>query len=80
MKGLKTNEAVGKDGIPYEVNKFASEGLLTMSIFFSGCMFTGKLLSTLMHAVIIPLLKCKSKNPTDVNNYKPIAIAQLYEG
>ena len=28
-----------------------------------------------MHVVIIPLLKCKSKGPADVNNYRPIAIA-----
>ena len=28
-----------------------------------------------MHVVIIPLLKCKSKDPADVNNYRPIAIA-----
>ena len=27
-----------------------------------------------MHVVIIPLLKCKSKDPADVNNYMPIAI------
>ena len=25
-----------------------------------------------MHVVIIPLLKCKSKDPADVNNYRPI--------
>ena len=25
--------------------------------------------------MIIPLLKCKSKDPADVNNYRPIAIA-----
>ena len=45
-----------------------------MSIFLYGCMLTGKLQSTLMHVVIIPLLKCKSKDPADVNNYRPIAI------
>ena len=28
-----------------------------------------------MHAVIIPLLKCKSKDPADTNNYRPIVIA-----
>ena len=28
-----------------------------------------------MHVVIIPLLKCKSKDSADVNNYRPIAIA-----
>ena len=38
-------------------------------------MFTGKLPSALMHVVIIPLLKCKSKDPADVINYSPIAIA-----
>ena len=59
-----------------EVYKFASERQLTiMSIFLSGCMLSGKLPSTLMHVVIIPLLKCKSKDPPDDNNYRPIAIA-----
>ena len=38
-------------------------------------MLTGQLPSTIMHVVIILLLKCKSKNPADVNNYRPIAIA-----
>ena len=76
MRGLKSKKAVGNDGIPSEVYKFASERLLTiMSIFFSGCVLSGKLLSTLMHVVIIPRLKCKSKDPADVNNYRPIAIA-----
>ena len=74
--GLKSKKAVGNDRIPSEVYKFASGRLLTfMSIFLSGCMLPGKLPSTLMHVVIIPLLKCKSKDPADVNNYRPIAIA-----
>ena len=42
-----------------------------MSIFLAGCMLTGKLLRTLLHVVIIPLLK----DQTDVNNYRSIAIA-----
>ena len=75
VRGLKSKKAVGNDGIPSEDYKFASERLLTiMSIFLSGCMLFGKLQSTLMHVVIIPLLKCKSNNPADVNNYRPIAI------
>ena len=37
VKELKNNKAVGNDGIPSEVYKFASELLLTMmSIFHSG--------------------------------------------
>ena len=56
--------------------KFASERQLAiMSIFLSGCMLSGKLPRTLMHVVIIPLPKCKSKDPADANNYRPIAIA-----
>ena len=41
VTGLKNNKAVGNDGIPSEVYKFASERRLTMmSIFLSGCMLT----------------------------------------
>ena len=62
VKGLKNNKAVGNDGIPSEVYKFASEWLLTiMSIFLSGCVLTGKLPNSLIQVVIILLLKCKSK-------------------
>ena len=76
VRGLKNKNAVGNDGIPSEVYKFVSERLLTiMSVFLSGCMLTGKLPSTLMHVVIVPLLKCKYKDPADVKNYRPIAIA-----
>ena len=49
-----------------------------MSIFLSVCKVTGKLQSTFMHGVIIPLLKCKSKDPSGVNNYRPIAIATAF--
>ena len=43
VRGLKNNKAVGNDGIPSDVYKFASERLLTMmTIFLSGCMLTGK--------------------------------------
>ena len=57
VRGLKNKNAVGNDGIPSEVYKFASEPLLTMSIFLSCCMLTGMLPNSLMHVVIIPLLK-----------------------
>ena len=56
VKKLKNKKAVANNGIPSEFYMFASERLLTMmSIFLSGCVLTGKLPSTLMHVVIIPL-------------------------
>ena len=61
VRGLKSKKAVGNGGIPSEVYKFASERLLTIvSIFLPRCLLSGKLASTHMHVVIIPLLKCKS--------------------
>ena len=79
--GLKNKKAVGNHGSISEVYKFASERLLTMmSIFLFGCVLTGKLPSTLKHVVIIPLLKSKSKDPVDVNNYRPIVIATVLQG
>ena len=79
MKGLKNNKAVGNDGIQSEVYKFASERLLTImySIFLSGCRLIGNLPSTLMHVVIIPLLKCKSKDSSDVTITGQLQLPQL---
>ena len=59
VRGLKNKMALGNDGIPSEVYKFAYERLLTtMSIFLCGCMLTSKLPSTLMHVVIIGTCVC----------------------
>ena len=44
VRGLKSKKAVGNDGIPSEVYKFASERLLTiLSRFLSGCMLSSQL-------------------------------------
>ena len=76
VKGIKNNKAVGNDGIPAEVYKYASNKLLVvLSILLSACLIRGELPQNLMHVVIIPLLKCKSKDPSAVDNYRPIAIA-----
>ena len=60
-------------------SKFTSERQLTMmSIFLLGCMLTVKPpSSSLMHVVIIPLLKCKSKDPADVATTGQLQLPQL---
>jgi len=73
---LKTNKAIGSDGIPSEVYKYASRRLLTLlSILISACLKSSVLPRKLMHVTVIPILKCKSKDPSDMSNYRPIAIA-----
>ena len=48
VRGLKNKKAVGNDGTPSEVYRFASEQQLPMmSIFLSGCMLTDRPQSTL---------------------------------
>ena len=69
VRGLTNKKAVGNDGIPSEVYKFA-----LCNIPFRLYAYW-ELPSTLMHVVIIPLLKCKSKDQADVSNYRPITIA-----
>ena len=76
VANLKNNKAIGNDGIPGEVFKYASPRLLTiMCILLSSCLLMRKLPNELMKVVLIPLLKCRSKDPSDTNNYRPIAIA-----
>lgn len=76
VKSIKNGKAIGNDCIPGEVFKHASPRLLTvMAIFLSACLLTKKLPARLMRVVVIPLLKCSSKDPSDLNNYRPIAIA-----
>lgn len=76
VRGLKNNKAVGNDDIPGEVYKHASHRLITvLALFLSGCIRAKQLPRDVMHVIVIPLLKCKTKDPSDINNYRPIAIA-----
>ena len=76
VKGLKNNKAVGNDDIPGEVYKYASHRLIAvLALFLSGCIQVKELPRQVMHVTVIPLLKCKTKDPSDINNYRPIAIA-----
>ena len=75
-KQLKCDKAIGNDGVPAEVFKYASPRLLTtLSIFLSACLSKAYLPGPLMDVLINPLLKSKSKDSSDKNNYRPIAIA-----
>ena len=74
LKGLKNNKAVDNDGFHLKsIICIRATVDHDVNIPFR-CMLTGQLPDSLMHVVIIPLLKCKSKDPADVNNYWPIAI------
>ena len=78
VRGLKNKTTVGIDGIPSEVDKFSSDQLLTMMLtaadrLYAYCKAKEYPYARSDHTAAE--MKIKSKDPTDVNNYTPIAIA-----
>ena len=79
VKGLPNNKAVGDDGIPAEVYKYAPQRLLViLSLFLTTCLRHQYLPDIIMKVIIIPLLKSKLKDPSSSDNYRPIAIATSF--
>lgn len=79
VKHLPANKAIGADGIPGEVYKFAPRRLLVLiSIFLSACFNHQYIPEIIMKVIVIPLLKNKLKDPSASDNYRPIAIATSF--
>ncbi len=75
---LSNNKAIGPDGIAAEHLKFAGSKLIELlSICYTGMLIHGYLPDTLMTTHLIPVLKNKMGDVTDVANYRPIAIASV---
>ena len=72
-------EIVSKlDGISAECFKFSNTKIhVLLSLLFSMCPSHGYLPSTLNKTTIVPIVKNKSGNLSDSNNYRPIAIATI---
>ena len=72
----KRGKASGPDGIHMEAFIFGCHRLfLYLSILFNLCLLYGYVPDALHHATIIPLVKCKTGDLTDVNNYRAIALS-----
>lgn len=72
----KHNKAPGPDGIHMEAFIYGGRRLnLYLSILFNLCLSYGYVPDAFHHATIIPLVKCKTGDLTDVNNYRAIALS-----
>jgi exonuclease III len=72
----KKGKAIGCDGIAMEAIQHGGIRLAThISLLFNFFLKFSYLPAELMHSVIIPLVKCKSGDLGDVNNYRAIAIS-----
>ena len=75
---LECAKSAGPDGISAECFKFSNTNIhVLLSLLFSMCLSHGYLPSTLIKTKIVPIVKNKSANLSDSNNYRPIAIATI---
>ena len=78
MSKLECGKSAGPDEISAECFKFSNTKMhVLLSLLFSMCLSHGYLPSTLIKTTIVPIVKNKSGNLSDSNNYRPIAIATI---
>ena len=75
---LECGKSAGPDEICAEYLKFSNVKLHTLlALCFSLCLSHGYLPIALIETTIIPIVKNKSGNLSDSNNYRPIALATI---
>ena len=72
---LKSTNACGLDGLAVEHFIFAREYVCTiLTILFNSILNHSSLPETFMKSSIVPFIKNKTRDTTDKNNYRPIAV------
>ncbi len=75
---LKSGKSCGNDGLAGEHFKHADSRIYVLLSLFYTCMLThGYIPDNFMKTVIIPLVKNKSGDMCNVNNYRPIALVTV---
>ena len=75
---LECGKSAGPDGISAECFKFSNAKIhVLLSLLFSMCLSHGYLPSALIKTSIVPIVKNKSGNLSESNNFRPIAIATI---
>ena len=78
IKDLKKGKSAGPDGLTSECLIHANFNLsILLSLCFNSMLVHGYMPDLLLDSVIIPLVKNKCASLSDMNNYRPIAIANV---
>ena len=76
FRKMQPRKAIGKDGIPAEFFRNASNVVVSWFVdFFNSFLVHNCLPSALMNVIMVPLTKSKIEANTVSDNYRPIAIA-----
>ena len=79
IKKLELNKSSGDDNIQAEHIKYANEKLvLLISICFTACFVHGFLPSSLLTVVLVPIVKNKAGNINSIDNYRPVALSNIF--
>ena len=79
FKILKSGKSAGLDGLYAEHFKYACDQLsVLMSLVINSMILHSYLPNDLMDTIIIPIVKNKKGNVTDMDNYRPIAITSIF--
>ena len=76
---LECGKSAGHVRVCVEAIKFSHCRIgILLSLYFTLCLSHGYLPPAMIKTTIVPLVKNKCGNITDSNNYRPIALEQLY--
>ena len=79
IKDIKQGKSCGSDGLSGEHFKYADKSIAVLvSMVINTCISHGYLPTKLMDTLIVPLVKNKSGNIHDKNNYRPIALVTAF--
>ena len=78
VDNLECGKSAGPDGICAEYLKFSNDKIsILLALCFAVCLSHGYLPTALIETTIVPIVKNKSGNLSDSNNYRPIALATI---
>ena len=78
VDNLECGKSAGPDGICAEYLKFSNDKIsILLALCFTVCLSHGYLPTALIETTIVPIVKNKSGNLSDSNNYRPIALATI---
>ncbi|XP_026331752.1 uncharacterized protein LOC113239102 [Hyposmocoma kahamanoa] len=78
IKGMTRGKSPGHDGLSVEHLKHAGVHLpRVLSLFYSLCISHSYLPAEMMRTVVVPLIKNKTGDISDVDNYRPISLATV---
>ena len=78
IKSLDNGKACGSDNIfPEHLKLCGNRVAILLSLCFNAFIIHGFLPDSLMNTVIVPVIKNKSGDVSDTNNYRPIALSSI---